>query len=86
MKSILKLRGLMAYLLVWLEKKTESNNLSEVIKAQRAETEVEIAQANKVIVSHQFIVHMAEYKLKGFDMWQRRQEQARVAEERGQAC
>lgn len=86
MTAILKLRGLMARLLAWLEAKTESNNLSEVISAQRKETELEIAQANKVIVNHQFIVHMAEYKLKGFDMWQQRQERARLAEEGGHTC
>lgn len=86
MTTILKLRGLMTRLLAWLEAKTESNNLTEVINAQRKETELEIAQANKAIVNHQFIVHMAEYRLKGFDMWQVRQERARDAGEEKQAC
>lgn len=85
MKTILKLRGLMARLLAWLEAKTQASNLSEVIRAQRLEAEREIAQANSVIVNHQFLVHMAEYKLKGFDAWQRRQGSARTAEEE-QAC
>jgi len=86
MTAILKLRGLMARLLAWLEAKTESNNLSEVISAQRKETELEIAQANKVIVNHQFIVHMGNYRLKGMDAWQQRQEEARAADERERVC
>lgn len=85
MKTILKLRGLMARLLAWLEAKTQASNLSEVIHAQRLEAEREIAQANNVIVNHQFLVHMAEYKLKGFEAWQQRQQRARATDEE-QAC